>query len=65
MLRKLNRIGRQANEKVNKLVKYEAIIRIIDAAEGAEDLPVSVKTDSIEIREKMLELSHRWPDTFS
>lgn len=32
MLRKLNHIGRKTNSKINKLIKYEAIIKILDAA---------------------------------
>lgn len=40
VLRSINRIGKLNIKKFNKPIKYESLIRIMDAAEGAEDLPL-------------------------
>lgn len=33
-LRKINRIGKETIKKFNKFIRYESLIRVMDAAEG-------------------------------
>jgi hypothetical protein len=50
VLRKINRIAKESRKKKSKPIRYDSLIRILDAAEGAEDLPIDVKNDSLQIK---------------
>ena len=54
MLRKLNKIGKKSNSKINKPIKYEAIIKILDSTQTNQGLPPDIGGESQDIRNKIL-----------
>lgn len=63
-LRRINRTGKEHVKKFNKPIKYESLIRIMDAAEGGEDLPTHVHESSKEIKAQLLDMAENCEKEF-
>lgn len=56
-VRKMNTILKSGKNKYKKEIRYESIIRIMDAYECFPDLPEQYKKHSFEIRQSILKLT--------
>ena len=54
LLRKVNEAGKSHIQKFSKPIKYEALMRVLDARWGLENLPETLAIDADELRTKTI-----------
>ena len=55
-MRKINEIGKNNFKRFSKPIKYDALIRVLEAKEGMPNLPDQIMKDSFVIREQIINL---------